>query len=90
MVYGRQEVWLHAYLNSALEGGEWLDLGRGNFGRGGRAHGTHFIGGWLGPRAGLGAVEERMRGTYHSIDSTYSQALISRFFRMFELSIMTS
>jgi len=38
-------------LTSALEGGKWSAL------RPGRAPGTNWIGGWVGPRAGLDAVE---------------------------------
>jgi hypothetical protein len=44
-------------LTSTLERGEWLASGSGRFTPGGR--GTHCIGGCMGPRADLEAVEKR-------------------------------
>jgi hypothetical protein len=44
-------------LISALDGGEWSALRPGRFIPGEGAPGTHRIGGWVGPRAGQGAVE---------------------------------
>lgn len=35
------EVWLHAFLAFALDGGEWTVPRPSNF-----SHGTHWIGGW--------------------------------------------
>jgi hypothetical protein len=43
----------------ALDGGEWSASRPGPFTPGERALGTHWIGGWVGPRAGLDAVERR-------------------------------
>jgi hypothetical protein len=48
----------HAFLTSALEGGEWLSSGHSRFTPRNRAQDTHRIGGWVGPRAGLEAVEK--------------------------------
>jgi hypothetical protein len=46
------------FLNSALDGGEWSASRPGSFNLGKRASfGTHYMGGWVGPRAGLDAVE---------------------------------
>jgi hypothetical protein len=45
------------FLTSALDGGEWSASRLGHFIPGERAPGTHCIGGWVGPRAGLYAVE---------------------------------
>jgi hypothetical protein len=45
------------FLTSALDGGEWSASSTGGFNNGERAPGTHWIGGWVGPRAGLDAVE---------------------------------
>jgi hypothetical protein len=50
------EVYLYIILTSALDGGEWSASRLGHFTPGERAPGTHFIGGWVGPRAGLDAV----------------------------------
>jgi hypothetical protein len=46
-------------LTSALDGGEWSDLRPGRFNHRERAPGTHWIGGWVGPRAVLDAVVKR-------------------------------
>jgi hypothetical protein len=43
-------------LTSALDGGEWSASRPGRFTPRERALGTHWIGGWVGPRAVLGAV----------------------------------
>jgi hypothetical protein len=43
------------FLTSALDGGEWSASSPGRF-----TPGTHWIGGWLGPRAGLHAAEKRI------------------------------
>jgi hypothetical protein len=39
-------------------GGEWSASRPGRFTLGERAPGTHWIGGWMGPRAGLEDVEK--------------------------------
>jgi hypothetical protein len=46
-------------LTSALDGGEWSASRPGRFPPRDRAPGTHWIGGWVGPRAGLDAVSKR-------------------------------
>jgi hypothetical protein len=43
-------------LTSAPDGGEWSALRPGRFTPRGRGPGTHWIGGWVGPRAVLDAV----------------------------------
>jgi hypothetical protein len=53
------EVELHAFLNSALDGGEWSASCPGCFTTGGRALCTHWTGGWVGLRAGLDTVAKR-------------------------------
>jgi hypothetical protein len=47
------------FLTSALDGGEWSASRPCRFTPGEVAPGTHGIGGWVGPRVGLGAVEKR-------------------------------
>jgi hypothetical protein len=47
------------FLASALDGGEWSASRPGRFTPGERASSTHWIKGWVGPRAGLDAVEKR-------------------------------
>jgi hypothetical protein len=46
-------------LTSALDGGEWSASRPGRFTTRERDPGTHWIGGWVGPRAGLNAVVKR-------------------------------
>jgi hypothetical protein len=47
------KVWLHAFLTSALDGGEWSVSRLDHFNRGEITPGSHCMGGWVGPRAGL-------------------------------------
>jgi hypothetical protein len=53
------EVQLHAFLTSALDGGEWSASRPGCFTPKERSPGTHWIGGWVCPRALLDAVMKR-------------------------------
>jgi hypothetical protein len=47
------------FLTSALDRGEWLASCPSRFTPRERAHGTHCIGGWVGPRSGRDPVEYR-------------------------------
>jgi hypothetical protein len=53
MAYGGVGVEIHIFLTSALVGGEWSASRPGRFTPGERTPGTHSIGGWVDPRAGL-------------------------------------
>jgi hypothetical protein len=55
--YGGVDVYTDAFLTSALVQGEWSASRPGRFTPGERAPGTHWIGGWVGPRASLDDVE---------------------------------
>jgi hypothetical protein len=57
--YGGMDVEMHIFLTSALGLGEWSASRPGHFTPGERAHGVHWIGGWVVPRAGFDAVEKR-------------------------------
>jgi hypothetical protein len=57
--YGGVDVQIYVFLTSAQAGGEWSASRLGRFAPGERAPGTHFIGGLVGPRAGLDDVENR-------------------------------
>jgi hypothetical protein len=57
--YGGVDVQIHIFLTSALAGGEWSASRLGRFTAGERTPGTHCIGGWAGPSAGLDDVEKR-------------------------------
>jgi hypothetical protein len=52
--YRGVDVLIHIFLTSSLAGGEWSASRTGCF-----THGTRWIGGWVGPRAGLDDVEKR-------------------------------
>jgi hypothetical protein len=54
---GEAEVYLHAFLTSSLGEGEWSVSLSGRFTPVERNHDVHRIGGLVGLRAGLGAVE---------------------------------
>jgi hypothetical protein len=51
--YGGTHVQIQIFLTSALVGGEWSASRPGHF-----ALGTHWIGGWVDPRAGLDDLEK--------------------------------
>jgi hypothetical protein len=57
--YGGVKVYLHAFLTSALVGGEWSGILLGRFTPGEMVAGTHWIGGCVGTRARLDVVDER-------------------------------
>jgi hypothetical protein len=52
--YGGVVVSIHIFLTSVLIGGEWSTSRPGRF-----IPGTHWIGGWVNPRAGLYDLEKR-------------------------------
>jgi hypothetical protein len=53
------DVQIHIFLTSALVGGEWSASFPGRFTFEERAPGTHWIGIWMDPRAGMDDVEKR-------------------------------
>jgi hypothetical protein len=53
------DVQIHVFLTSALIGSEWSAPRLGRFTSGEKTSGTHSIGGCVGPRTGLDAVEKR-------------------------------
>jgi hypothetical protein len=57
--YGGVEIQLHPFSTSALDGGEWSASRPCRFTQDELAPGTHWIGGWLGPRTGLEAMEKK-------------------------------
>jgi hypothetical protein len=56
--YGGMEVEMYIFLTSALAGGEWSAACPCHFIPRERTPGTHWIGGWVGPRAGQDDVEK--------------------------------
>jgi hypothetical protein len=56
--YGEVDVYSHVQLTSALVGSEWSASRPGRFIPGEIAFCTHFIGGWVGTRAGLDDMQK--------------------------------
>jgi hypothetical protein len=56
--YGGVDVQTHVFFTSALVAGEWSGSHQGRFTPGERAPGTHWIGGWVGPKAGVDDTEK--------------------------------
>jgi hypothetical protein len=52
------DIQIHIFLTTALVGGEWSDSRPGRFTPGEIAPGTNWLGGWVGPKAGLNDVEK--------------------------------
>jgi hypothetical protein len=50
---------INIFLASALVGGEWSTSCPSRFTPGEKAPATHWIGGWVDPRAGLDDIEKR-------------------------------
>jgi hypothetical protein len=69
--YGGVAVQIHISLNSTLAGGEWSASRPGRFTLGERAPCTHYIGGLVGPRAGLGDLENRKFLTLPGLELRY-------------------
>jgi hypothetical protein len=68
--YWGVEVYLEAFLTLALDGGEWSASHPGRFTPRERAPGTHGIGGWVVPRAGLDAeVRRKIPSPYRDSNS---------------------
>jgi hypothetical protein len=57
--YAEMDIWIRAFLTSALLGGEWSASQPVRFTPEGRAPGTHWVGGWVGPRIGLDDLGNR-------------------------------
>jgi hypothetical protein len=58
--HAMKEYWgIGCITHSALDGGEWSASRPGRFIPRERVPGTHWIGGWVGPRAVLDAVVKR-------------------------------
>jgi hypothetical protein len=57
--YEGVDVQVKFFLTSALVRGEWSASRPCRFTPGEKAADTHYIGGWVGPRAGLDDVEKR-------------------------------
>jgi hypothetical protein len=54
MVYGEVDVQIHAFMTSALVGGEWSTSCPDE-----RASRAQWVGGWVGPRTGLDDMKRK-------------------------------
>jgi hypothetical protein len=67
-------------VTSALAGGKWSASRPGRFNPGERDPGTHWIGGWVDPWAGLDNVEKRkfltLPGLAQPVASSYTDWLV--------------
>jgi hypothetical protein len=79
--YGAVDVEIHIFLSLALAGGEWSASRSSYCTLGERAPGTHWIGGWVDPRAGLDDVEKRKFVTLPGLELHLSviQPIASRY-----------
>jgi hypothetical protein len=66
-VYGGVDVQIHIFLTSALVGSQWSALRPCRF-IPGETPGSHWIGGWMDPRASLDDVEERKSLTLSGLE----------------------
>jgi hypothetical protein len=66
--YGGVDEYIHIFLTPTLVGGEWSASRSGRFTPGERSPGTHWIGGWVDPRADLDDVEKRKFLTLQEIE----------------------
>jgi hypothetical protein len=57
--FGGVDILIHVFLTSALVEGEWSASRPCRFTIGESVPSTHWVGGWVGPRAGLDDVEKR-------------------------------
>jgi hypothetical protein len=57
--YGGVDVQIHIFLTSVVAGGEWSASRPGRCTSGERAACTHWVGGSVGPKAGVDDVEKR-------------------------------
>jgi hypothetical protein len=57
-MYGEVDVLSHVFLTSALVEGEWSASRPGRFTSDERASGTHWVGRWMDPNAGLNYMEK--------------------------------
>jgi hypothetical protein len=58
MSYGGVDIYIHVFLTSALVGGDGQLHTPAALTPGERASGTHWIGGWIDPRACLDDMEK--------------------------------
>jgi hypothetical protein len=81
--YGGVDIQTHVFLASVLVGDEWSASRPGLFILGEKASGTHWLGGWVCPRAGLDYVEK-------ILDLTGTRTLIPRSSRTQPVAIPTT
>jgi hypothetical protein len=58
---------LHAFLTTALDGDEWSGSRSGRFTHRERAPGTHWIGGWVSPKADMDEVTGKIPVSLYTV-----------------------
>jgi hypothetical protein len=79
---GGVEVQIRVFLTSVLDGSEWSASRPGRVILVQRAPGTNYIGGWVGPRSGLNAMEKRTISCPYresNTNSSASQSVVRRY-----------
>jgi len=71
--YWGVEVQHHAFLNLALEGGEWLASCPSHFTPRERPPSTYWIGGWMGPSANLDLAEKKVPSSHQDLGPKQNQ-----------------
>jgi hypothetical protein len=72
--YGGVVTYIHIFLTLALVGGEWSASRPSRFTPGKEPPGTHWIGGWVDPKAGLDDVEKILDPTATRTPTTWSSS----------------
>jgi hypothetical protein len=71
------EIYLHAFLSTAMDDGEWSSSRPDRLTSGERTPDTHFVGDLMGPRASLDVAAKRKSptpaGYVTAIDQTWAQ-----------------
>jgi hypothetical protein len=67
--YGEVDIYIYIFLTSELAAVEWSASRSGRFTPGERAPSTHWVGGYVDPRAGVDNVEKTNSGSYWNSNS---------------------
>jgi hypothetical protein len=78
-VYEGDHVEIHISLTLVLVAGEWSVSRPDRFTPGERAPSTHSTGGWVGPRAGLDNMQNRIFLTLLGLNPSVVQPIASRY-----------
>jgi hypothetical protein len=86
--YGGASSYIHVFLTLALDGVEWSASRFGRYTFGERARNTHWIGSWVGRRAGLDDVEKRKYR--NSLNAYRSQKCLEQILKKTEIRFIAT